>query len=144
MIKRTAKAIWTGTGKEGKGKLSTASGSLNEHSYSFHTRFEDGQGTNPEELIAAAHAGCFAMKLSFLLNENEFESNHIEVGATVAMKEGQLESSDLEIHAFIEGIEHKKFEELCNDALENCPISKALNLKKTMSISLNEARRASE
>ncbi|HRH35867.1 MAG TPA: OsmC family peroxiredoxin, partial [Catalimonadaceae bacterium] len=89
-MKRSANALWEGTGKEGKGSLSTASGVLNQTQYSYLSRFESGIGTNPEELVAAAHAGCFSMKLSFVLGSEGFTPNRLETKATVTLENGAI------------------------------------------------------
>ena len=124
---RTANAKWNGTGKEGNGQLSTQSTVLNNTQYSFNTRFADGIGTNPEELIAAAHAGCFSMKLSFVLNAAGFTADTIETKCEVELKDGAVTKSHLIVSATIPGIDDAKFQECVKDAEANCPISKLLN-----------------
>ncbi len=124
---RTANARWNGTGKEGNGQLSTQSGVLNNNQYSFNTRFADGIGTNPEELIAAAHAGCFSMKLSFVLNAAGFTADTIETNCEVELKDGVITKSHLVVKASIPGIDDTKFQECVKDAETNCPISKLFN-----------------
>ena len=106
MINRKANAVWKGTGKEGSGVVSTQSTVLENTQYSFNTRFEDGKGTNPEELIAAAHAGCFAMKLSFELNAAGFTADELDATATVSLDPsvGKVTKSHLELKAQIPGI----------------------------------------
>lgn len=126
-MKRTATAHWEGTGKEGNGHLTTQSSVLNETQYSFLSRFESGIGTNPEELIAAAHSGCFTMKLSFNLSGAGFVPTSIETTATVTLENGAIPSIDLECTAVVPGITAEKFQELALDAKANCPISKLLN-----------------
>ncbi|HOY94136.1 MAG TPA: OsmC family protein [Catalimonadaceae bacterium] len=126
-MKRTATAHWEGTGKEGKGHLSTQSSVLNQTQYSYLSRFESGVGTNPEELIAAAHSGCFTMKLSFNLSGAGFVPTSIETTATVTLENGAIPSIDLECTAVVPGITAEKFQELALDAKANCPISKLLN-----------------
>ncbi len=135
-MKRTAIAVWMGTGKEGSGHLSTQSGVLHEVAYSYKTRFEEGRGTNPEELIAAAHAGCFTMKLSFLLAEAGFPAEQLTTSAAVTLKDGAISESALELTAVVPGITQEKFDELAADAKENCPVSKVLNAQ----VSLNAQR----
>jgi lipoyl-dependent peroxiredoxin len=124
---RTANAKWNGTGKEGNGQLSTQSGVLNSIQYSFNTRFADGIGTNPEELVAAAHAGCFSMKLSFVLNAAGFTADTIETKCEIELKDGAITKSHLTVNAKIPGIDDAKFQECVKDAEANCPISKLLN-----------------
>jgi osmotically inducible protein OsmC len=126
-MKRTATAHWEGTGKEGKGHLSTQSSVLNQTQYSYLSRFESGIGTNPEELIAAAHSGCFTMKLSFNLSGAGFVPTSLDTTATVTLENGAIPSIHLECSAEVPGITAEKFQELALDAKANCPISKLLN-----------------
>ncbi|HTS45252.1 MAG TPA: OsmC family protein [Puia sp.] len=135
-MKRTATAVWNGSGKEGKGYLTTQSTSLNKTQYSYKSRFEDGVGTNPEELIAAAHAGCFAMKLSFVLQGAGFTADSLEVTAEVTLDNGVITSSHLVLKAKIPGINAQKFKESAEDAKLNCPISKSLNTSISLDASL--------
>jgi osmotically inducible protein OsmC len=135
-MKRTATAVWNGSGKEGKGNLSTQSTTLNKTQYSYKSRFEEGVGTNPEELIAAAHAGCFSMKLSFVLGEAGFVPESIETVSVVELDNGVIKSSHLTVKAKVPGITPDKFQEAAKDAKENCPVSKALNLDISMDASL--------
>ena len=135
-IKRYATANWKGTGKEGKGTNTTQSGTLNNTQYSFKSRFEEGTGTNPEELIAAAHAGCFTMKLSFELNAAGFTADNIDTKCTVTLDNGAITGSHLEVKATIPGIDAAKFAEVADIAKANCPISKLLNTNITMEASL--------
>lgn len=134
---RKATAVWQGTGKEGKGTLTTPSTVLNKTQYSFGSRFENGVGTNPEELIAAAHSGCFAMKLSFNLQEAGFTATELDVTANITFEEGTLKKSHLVLKAKVDGIEQDKFDELVKDAEENCPISKVLDLEISVESTLN-------
>jgi len=134
---RKATAVWNGTGKEGKGHLTTDSTVLNKTQYSFNTRFEDGVGTNPEELIAAAHASCFAMKLSFNLSEEKLNPKELDVTSHITFEDGVLKKSHLVLKAQVEGITEEKFAELVKDAEENCPISKALNMDISVEYNLN-------
>ena len=127
-MKRTATAVWDGSGKEGKGTLSTQSTALKQVQYSYKSRFEEGVGTNPEELIAAAHAGCFTMKLSFVLGGAGFEPQSLETTSQVELDNGVIKSSHLTVKGKVPGISAEKFQECANDAKENCPVSKALNL----------------
>lgn len=127
-MKRTATAIWNGSGKEGNGNLSTQSKVLSNTSYDFKSRFADGTYTNPEELIAAAHAGCFAMKLSFVLGAAGFTADSLEATATVELDpaKGEVTSSNIVLKAKVPGIDAAKFQECAKEAKENCPISKLL------------------
>ncbi|PST84120.1 OsmC family peroxiredoxin [Pedobacter yulinensis] len=126
-MKRHATAVWQGSGKSGKGTLSSQSTVLNETQYSFNSRFEDGVGTNPEELIAAAHAGCFTMKLSFNIDEAGFTADKLETKCEVKFENGAVVSSHLILNATVPGISQEKFDEVVADAEKNCPISKLLN-----------------
>lgn len=136
-MKRNATAVWNGTGKDGKGNLTTQSGVLNATQYSFGSRFEEGIGTNPEELIAAAHAGCFTMKLAFNLQAAGFTPKELKTKGTITLEEGAITASHLELAAIIEGISLEVFNDLVKDAEQNCPISKALNATITVTHSLN-------
>jgi osmotically inducible protein OsmC len=135
-MKRTASAVWDGTGKDGSGKLSTQSGTLNAVQYSYKSRFEEGTGTNPEELIAAAHAGCFLMKLSFVLAGAEYTPEHLEATATVTLEEGTIKSSKLVLKAKVTGISQEKLQQCAEEAKANCPVSKALNMDIGLEVSL--------
>jgi len=126
-MKRTATAVWNGSGKDGSGNLTTQSTTLNKTQYSFKSRFEQGVGTNPEELIAAAHAGCFLMKLSFVLGAAGFTPETLEATATVSLDDGTITSSNIVLTAKVPGIDAAKFKECADDAKANCPISKVLN-----------------
>lgn len=134
MLKRTSTAVWRGNGMEGKGTLTTQSGAFKDQPYSFQTRFasEDGKaGTNPEELIAAAHAGCFAMALSFALTGAGHPPEELRAKAHVNMdREGVhwfVKNIVLELEAKVPGIDAAKFKELAEGAKKTCPISKALS-----------------
>jgi osmotically inducible protein OsmC len=135
-MKRTATAIWKGSGKEGKGTLTTQSKSLNNIQYSYKSRFEDGVGTNPEELVAAAHAGCFAMKLSFALQAMNITADSLDVDAEVTLENGSVTSSALRLRAKIPGITPQQFKEATEDAKLNCPISKLLKADISLDASL--------
>jgi len=126
-MKSTATANWKGTGKEGKGTVSTRTGVLDNHNYSFHSRFEDGEGTSPEELIAAAHAGCISMKLSFILNAAGFTPDYIDTKCMVTIDKGVITESHLDIVAKVPGIDAKKFAECADEAKQTCPVSMVLN-----------------
>ena len=135
-MKRKAHVIWRGDGENGSGEFSTGSGAIKNLPYDFKMRFknDDGQlGTNPEELIAAAHASCFNMKLSFLLNEKGFSPDSLETDSVLTFVDGVVESIDLSLKAKISEITEDKFLECANEAKENCPISGLLNCN----ISLN-------
>jgi osmotically inducible protein OsmC len=128
-MKRNATAVWNGTGKEGTGNLSTQSSVLSKTQYSFNTRFADGIGTNPEELVAAAHAGCFSMKLSFVLGAAGFTADEINTTCEITLDPaaGAITESHLIISAKIPGISQEQFDVAVADAKANCPISKLLN-----------------
>lgn len=126
-IKRKATAVWNGSGKEGKGTLSSQSGVLSKTQYGFKSRFEDGIGTNPEELIAAAHAGCFSMKLAFNLQGAGFTAEELHTDCVIVLNEGTITNSNITLSAKVLGIEGTLFDELVKDAEANCPISKLLN-----------------
>jgi len=134
---RKATAVWNGTGKEGKGHVTTDSKVLNETQYSFKTRFEDGIGTNPEELVSAAHASCFAMKLSFNLSAEGLVPESLDVTSNITFEDGSLKKSHLVLKAKVTGVTDEKFAELVKDAQQNCPISKALNLEISVDYTLN-------
>ena len=136
-MKRHATAVWQGSGKDGKGHITTQSKTLNETQYSFKSRFEEGVGTNPEELIAAAHAGCFTMKLSFNLGAAGFTPQNLETNCKIALEDGAITTSHLTLKAKVEGITEEKFAELVKDAEQNCPISKVLNAKVSVEYTLN-------
>ena len=135
-MKRTASAIWQGNLKEGKGAVSTESGVLSQTPYSFSTRFENARGTNPEELIAAAHAGCFSMALSAELGKVGITPESIRTTASLTME--RLEAGwtvtliHLDVSALIPGGDKAKFEAAANSAKAGCPISRLLNTKITM------------
>jgi osmotically inducible protein OsmC len=135
-MKRTATAIWNGSGKDGKGTLTTQSSTLNKTQYSYKSRFEDGVGTNPEELIAAAHAGCFAMKLSFSLQAMGLTPDSLEVNAEVTLDNGTITQSALRLKAKIPNITADQFKEATEDAKLNCPVSKLLNANITLDAAL--------
>ena len=135
-MKRTATAVWNGSGKEGKGHLTTQSTTLNKTQYSFKSRFEEGVGTNPEELIGAAHAGCFTMKLSFVLGEAGFTPDSIETTSTITLDNGVITNSDLVVKAKVPGISAEQFKTAADDAKANCPVSKVLNAQISMKAEL--------
>lgn len=137
-MKRKATAVWKGSGKEGNGVVSTQSTVLNKTQYSFNSRFAEGVGTNPEELIAAAHAGCFAMKLSFVLGEAGFKPDELNVDCTITLDPaaGAISQSQLVLTAKVPGITPEKFQACADDAKKNCPISKLLNTNITLEAKL--------
>jgi osmotically inducible protein OsmC len=124
---RHASAVWNGSGKEGKGTVSSQSGVLQQTQYSFNSRFAEGTGTNPEELVAAAHAGCFTMKLSFVLGEAGFTPDSLETKCEITFENGAITKSHLIVKGSVPGISKEKFDEAVKSAEENCPISKLLN-----------------
>ena len=130
-MKRNATAVWEGSLKEGNGKISTQSGVLNNAQYSFKTRFESGVGTNPEELIAAAHSGCFTMQLTAYLNEAGYRVASIETKCDVDFQNGSVVGSHLHLIARVDDIETQEFQQLVKKAEKNCPISRLLNTEIT-------------
>lgn len=135
-MKRKATAVWNGSGKEGNGHLTTQSSVLSKTQYSYKSRFEEGVGTNPEELVAAAHGGCFAMKLSFVLGEAGFTPDELSVECTVTLDSGAITESHLVLKAKVPGISNEKFQECAKTAKEGCPISKSLTAKISLDASL--------
>ena len=137
MITRTASARYQGMGKDGQGWVSTQSGVLTDQKYGFHTRFEDGPGTNPEELIAAAHASCFTMALSFALAKEGITDGTLETEARVKLdKDGEgfkVSRSDLTLSANV-ALDDARLRELAEDAKKNCPISKLLNAEMSLEV----------
>lgn len=135
-MKRNATAVWKGSLKEGNGVLTTQSKTLDSTQYSFHSRFEEGVGTNPEELVAAAHSGCFTMQLSAYITEAGFDIESIETKCVINLLEGTITESKLTVSAKIEGISDAVFQELVTKAEHNCPISKLFNTTITTSATL--------
>ena len=139
-ITRSATARYEGTGKDGKGELTTQSGVLDGQRYGFHTRFEDAPGTNPEELIAAAHAGCFTMALSFALAKEGITDARLETEARVKLEQQgdgfTVTRSDLELHADVPGLDDARVRELAEDAKKNCPISKLLKAEMDLTVTI--------
>ena len=137
---RKAKAVWRGTGRDGKGTLTTDSGVLAQTPYSFHTRFENEKGTNPEELIAAAHAGCFTMALAFQLQTAGFTPTELDTEAAVTLEsEGQgfrISRSALTLRAQVPNLDQATFARLAGDAEKNCPVSKVLRAEITLDAKL--------
>ncbi|PZR38895.1 MAG: OsmC family peroxiredoxin [Azospira oryzae] len=133
---RKATAQWNGSGKDGAGSLTTDSTVLNSTQYSFKTRFEDGVGTNPEELIAAAHAGCFTMQLSFLLDAAGYKEKQLDTQAHVLFEDGSIPEIQLKLSGKVPTIKADEFEKIATEAKSICPISKLLNAKITLSVEL--------
>ena len=134
---RQANAVWNGSGKEGTGQLSTQSTVLNQTQYSYKSRFEEGVGTNPEELMAAAHAGCFTMKLSFVLGAAGFTPEKLETTCGITLGDGAITKSHLVVKGTVPGISAEQFQQAAEDAKANCPVSKAYSsLEITMDASL--------
>lgn len=132
---RKASAEWKGSGKEGEGKLTTGSKVLDRTQYSFHTRFEDeNKGTNPEELIGAAHAGCYAMQLSFLLNEEDYTATRLNVDATVSFEDGEITKIVLNLEGNVPKIDAEQFKKIAHKAKDVCPVSKLLNAKIELNV----------
>jgi osmotically inducible protein OsmC len=138
MNKRTATVTWHGPGKNGSGHISTASNLLEKAPYTYGSRFEDQRGTNPEELIAAAHAACFTMKLSFLIGEAGFTPTTIETTAEVTLEKDSISHSHLHVQATVPEMPEDKFTALVDNARENCLVSKALNMEITSDAELTE------
>jgi osmotically inducible protein OsmC len=139
-MKRNGSAVWRGGLKDGKGTVSTDSGVLSNTQYSFSTRFEDGKGTNPEELIAAAHAGCFSMALSAQLGNAGMTAEQIQTTATVSLDKTDggfaITAVHLDVRAKIPGADKQAFETAANNAKSGCPVSKVLNATITMDAKL--------
>ena len=139
-MKRVASAVWTGNLKEGKGSVSTAGGALRETPYGFSSRFENGAGTNPEELIAAAHAGCFTMATSAALGRAGFTPDRLATEATVTLEQVQgnwtITTIHLKMDASVPGISKEKFAEIAGDAKANCPVSRVLKADITLEANL--------
>ena len=140
-MKRTANAVWQGSLGEGTGTIDTQSGALTSHGYSFKSRFEDESGkagTNPEELLAAAHAGCFAMQLAHMLAENGTPADRLDAKGTVGVEQDgggfTIKSANIDLDAKVPGIEQAKFDEIAKAAHESCPLSKALASVETRTL----------
>src|SRR5579859_359307 len=137
-MKRTAKAHWNGNLKEGKGEISSQSSILRQTPYSFKTRFESGVGTNPEELIAAAHAGCFTMSVSAMLERAGFKANDLETEAVLDVDLVNLTITGIHLElkaSLIDGVSSRAFQEIAEGAKANCIVSKALSVPITLSVS---------
>lgn len=135
-MKRHAAAMWYGSGKDGTGDITTQSLVLHQAQYSFNSRFADDGGTNPEELLAASHAGCFTMKLSFTLTEAGFIPERLATTSNINYENGSITESHLEVIAEVPGIDAQTFETCIKDALHNCPVTKVLNAKISIEHSL--------
>lgn len=139
-IKRTAQAQWNGSIKEGAGTLTAPGGALKNTPYSFASRFESANGTNPEELIAAAHAGCFTMALTFIMSNSGITPTKLATNATLSMEQAgggwQISAIHLDVTGTVPGIDAAKFQQLAGEAKANCPVSKVLNAKITMEAKL--------
>ncbi|MCG2610943.1 OsmC family protein [Flavobacterium sp. SM15] len=133
---RRGSANWKGTGMEGKGTVSTQSTTLNNTQYSFKSRFEEGVGTNPEELVAAAHAGCFTMQLSFLLSGEGYTPENLDTEAKVTFEDGAIVQIHLDLKGSVPGISNDEFQQTAKKAKEICPISKLLNTEIVLSATL--------
>lgn len=135
-ITKKASAVWSGGIKDGKGSISMESGALKDQPYGFNTRFEDGKGTNPEELIGAAHAGCFTMALSGILGEAKLTAERMETKADVTLEKigdgFEITTIHLNLRARVPGVDQAKFQELANKAKVNCPVSKLFKAKITL------------
>ena len=138
-MKRNATAVWNGTIKEGKGHLTTQSSTLSQVQYSYKSRFEEGVGTNPEELMAAAHAGCFTMKMSADLSGAGFTPEMLETTCSIELDNGVITTSELVLKAKVPGISEEQFQQIAEGAKAECPVSKAYkNLAITMQASLTK------
>lgn len=139
-MKRKGSAVWQGGLKDGKGVVSTGSGTLKDVSYTFASRFEEGKGTNPEELVAAAHAGCYSMALSFILGMSGITPESISTTATVTIEQigdgFEVTASHLDVTAKVPGVDKAKFDEAAKAAETGCPISKLMKCKITMEYKL--------
>ena len=136
-MKRKAQAHWQGSGKDGKGHLTTQSNVLNKTQYSFSSRFEQGIGTNPEELVAAAHSGCFTMKLAFVLQASNYTAKEMTTDCQITLEDGKITNSHLTLNATVDGISDEDFAKAVKEAELNCPISKLLDTEITVSYTLN-------
>ncbi len=135
-MKRRAEAVWNGTIKEGSGHITTQSTTLNQTQYSFKSRFEEGVGTNPEELLAAAHAGCFTMKLSADLTEAGFNPEELKTTSHITLDNGKITLSALKLSAKVPGISDVEFQRIAKGAKENCPVSGAFSFEITLEAAL--------
>ena len=132
IMKRYSTAVWNGTGKEGNGTLTSQSTTLNKTQYSYKSRFEEGVGTNPEELIAAAHAGCYTMKLSFLVGGAGSTPEQLETRCDITLDNGVITKSELNVKGKVPGMTADQFKALAEQAHAECLVGKALNCEKTL------------
>lgn len=135
-MKRFATAVWKGNGKNGEGILNTESTVLKDANYSYKTRFENGVGTNPEELIAAAHAGCFCMKLAFILQEAGFTPEKLKAKCEITLEGGVISVSHIKLEASVPNLPEEDFALFVKNAKENCPVSQVLKLETKVLYSL--------
>lgn len=142
-IVKTGSAAYKPLGKKGKGTISTETGALSNQPYGFNTRFEDGKGTNPEELIGAAHASCFTMALSFALSDAGYNDGELNTTAQISLEKVhdgfEITESALSLDASIEGITEDEFADIAREAKENCPVSQLLNANITLEYRLNKS-----
>ena len=140
---KSGSAAYKPLGKNGKGSVSTETGALSEQPYGFNTRFEDGKGTNPEELIGAAHASCFTMALSFALSDAGYDDGELNTTAKISLEKSddgfEITQSALSLDAEIDGITEDEFEKIAQEAKENCPVSQLLNANITLEYQLNKS-----
>jgi osmotically inducible protein OsmC len=137
-MKRYSTAVWHGSGKEGNGTITSQSKAINNANYAWNTRFADAPGTNPEELLAAAHASCFTMKLSFLLSDKGFIPEEINTTSTITIEGSKITESQLVVNAKVPGINKELFTELSEKAKKECPVSNALSINITMEAKVEE------
>ncbi|PWJ57859.1 osmotically inducible protein OsmC [Dyadobacter jejuensis] len=137
-MKRNATAVWNGTIKEGNGHLTTQSSVLNQTPYSFNSRFANGIGTNPEELLAAAHAGCFTMKLSLDLTQAGYQPENLETKSVITLDNGKITKSELTLNAKVDEISTEEFEKFAREAEKNCPVSSGFNFEIILNINLQK------
>lgn len=135
-MKNNATAVWQGKGTDGQGRITTKSSVLNNVPYSYKTRFEGEAGTNPEELIAAAHAACFSMKLAFVLDAEGFTPTELNTNCEINFEAGVITGAHLSLKAKIPGIDKETFDDLVTNSGHNCPVSKVLNITPTISAEL--------
>lgn len=135
-MKRKATAVWNGDIKTGAGHITTGSTVLNKTQYSFNSRFADGIGTNPEELLAAAHAGCFTMKLDLDLTQAGYTVESLETQSVVTLDNGKITKSELSLQAVIPGISEEEFQQIAKEAEKTCPVSQAFNFEVVLSATL--------
>ncbi len=137
-MKRNATAVWNGTIKEGNGHLTTQSSVLNQTPYSFNSRFAEGVGANPEELLAAAHAGCFTMKLSLDLTQAGYHPERLETKSIITLDNGKITQSELTLTSEVDGISAEEFEKIAREAERTCPVSAAFSFKTILNINLKK------